>query len=307
MRLTNLDMDLLRTLAVATELGGLGRAAEQLGRSPSAISLQMQKLEELIGHALFRKEGRGIRLTDTGDLLLGYAQKILALNDEAVAAARGVDVEGMIRLGVPFDFTEKWLPRVLARFRQTHPRVHIELRADRSAELMQKLATGALDLVLTFGPVDRPGASFVAELPVAWIGSRYFRRDPAEPLPLVLLDPPCNFRQMGLDALDQNRTPWRLSFTSPSLAGLWAATEAALGITVRTPLGLPDTLTLLPESLGLPKLPKVSLALYNAGQRLPSITSLLEAILIETLQTALPAGSIRSRPESLAPCPAGIA
>ncbi len=294
MRLTNLDMDLLRTLAVASELGGLSRAAERLGRSPSAISLQMQKLEDQIGKPLFRKEKRGIKLTDVGDLLLGYAQKILSLNDEAVSVARGVDVEGIVRLGVPFDLTSKWLPQVLERFTQAHPRVHIELRTDRSIDLLNLFNQGLLDLALAFGPVARPGASFVADLPVHWIGRKGVWNTEQKEWPLVLLDPPCCFRQMGVEALDREQIAWRVAFTSPSLAGLWAATEAGIGITIRTPFGLPSGLEILEPTPAMPELPDISLVLYNNLERLPHLTSLLESILIETLQEALPHDSVRS-------------
>jgi DNA-binding transcriptional LysR family regulator len=293
MRLINLDMDLLRTLAVATELGGLARAAERLGRSPSAISLQMQKLEDQVGRALFRREGRKIGLTDCGDILLTYAQRILALNDEAVAVIQGIDVEGVVRLGVPFDFTERWLPPVLARLTRAYPKIRVELRADRSIDLMQKLATGALDLVMAYGPIEHFRASLVAELPLVWIGSPNFHWPAREPVPLILLDPPCCFRQMALDGLEQNNVPWRLAFTSPSLAAVWAATEAAIGISLRTPLGLPNFLRILDDGELLPKLSNISLGLYSNGDRTSSVKSLLETILLETLKTALPHAAVR--------------
>jgi DNA-binding transcriptional LysR family regulator len=288
MRLTNLDMDLLRTLSIASELGSLGRAAERLRRSPSAISLQMQKLEEQVGKALFRKEGRGIRLTDSGDLLLGYARRILALNDEAVSVTRGVDIEGVVRLGLPFDLTVDWLPAVLARFSEAHPRVHIELRTDRSVELLQMFSQGLLDLALAFGSDDRAGASFSADLQVRWIGRKALRFDQNNEVPLVLLDPPCCFRQMAVEALDRARMPWRLAFTSPSLAGLWAATEAGIGITVRTSLGTPRSLSTLELGVGLPDLPNVSLVLYNHRHRFSELTSFFESLLVETLHEAMP-------------------
>jgi DNA-binding transcriptional LysR family regulator len=226
--------------------------------------------------------------------LLGYARRILALNDEAVSVTRGVDVEGVVRLGVPFDLASGWLPSVLARFTQAHPRVHVEMRMDRSVDLLQLFNQGLLDLTLAFGPVERPGASFVGHLPVLWIGRKDFRLDTKSELPLVLLDPPCWFRQTGIEALDRDSTAWRLAFTCPSLAGLWAATEAGMGLTVRTPLGMPHSLTALKSADGLPELPDVSLVLYNNGDRLPVLTSLFESILIETLQLALPNDCLRS-------------
>src|SRR5215468_8536636 len=108
MPVPNLDMDVLRTLATAMELGSFARAAERLGRTQSAVSLQMRRLEAQLGETLLRKQGRGLALTDAGDVVLGYARRILELNDEAVAAARGISVEGSVRFGVPQDFGDAW-------------------------------------------------------------------------------------------------------------------------------------------------------------------------------------------------------
>src|SRR5262249_9249761 len=136
MRLAHLDMDVLRTLAVAMDLGGFAKAAERLGRSQSAVSLQMRKLEAPVGRKLFRRQGRGLSLTDAGDIVLGYARRILELNDEALAAARGIAIEGLVRFGVPQDFGDTWLPGVLARFARAHSSVMIEARVDRSDKLV---------------------------------------------------------------------------------------------------------------------------------------------------------------------------
>src|SRR5579864_8778213 len=113
---TNLDMDVLRTFAVGMELGSFARAAERLGRSQAAVSAQLKKLEEQTGETLFKKAGRGLALTDAGEALLSYARRMLELNDEAVAAVRGAQIEGWVRLGLPQDFAEAWLPSVLGRF-----------------------------------------------------------------------------------------------------------------------------------------------------------------------------------------------
>src|SRR5262249_36964461 len=144
----NLDMDVLRTLVTASDLGALNRAAEQVGRSQSAVSQQIRKLEEQVGQPLFRKNGRGLVLTETGDVVLGYARRILELNDEAVAAGGGINLEGAVRFGLPSDFAESWLPAVLGRFKRAHPAVRIEASVDRNALLLDRLDRGQLDLAL---------------------------------------------------------------------------------------------------------------------------------------------------------------
>ena len=148
---TNLDTDVLRTLVAARQLGGFNRAAQQVGRSQSAVSQQIRKLEEQVGQPLFRREGRRLALTEAGDVILSYARRILDLNDEAVAAVRGTALGGTIRVGLPTDFAESWLPVVLARFKRAHPGVRVEASTDRRAILIDRLDKGQLDLVLLFG------------------------------------------------------------------------------------------------------------------------------------------------------------
>lgn len=286
MRLTNLDMDLLRTLATAMELGGFARAAARLGRSQSAVSLQMRKLEEQLGVPLLRKQGRGLALTEVGDVVLGYARRILALNDETVAAVRGLDLSGAVRLGLPQDFAETWLPDALGRFARAHPRIRIEARVDRNAALLDDLTGGRLDLALLWGEEARPGAEVLARLPTHWIGRDDLAFADGEPLPLIVFAPPCAFRAAGLAALDGVGRSWRLSFTSPALAGLWAAAAAGLGVTIRTRVGLPATLKLLED---LPALPDIALTLHQTAGSTPAVARLKD-ILVQTLADSLGRG-----------------
>ncbi|AWK89100.1 LysR substrate-binding domain-containing protein [Azospirillum thermophilum] len=295
MRPTNLDMDVLRAMVIAMEHGGFARAAERLGRTQSAISLQMKKLEEQVGQPLFRKAGRTVALTDAGDLLLGYARRIVALNDEALSAARGRAMDGTVRVGFPQDLAERRLPAVLGAFHRAHPRVHVEAQVGRGRELRERVAQGALDLALAFGEIggnpagaaSGNGVATLAHLPVVWVAHGGFRPDPESPLPLALLDAPCMFRQHGIERLDGDGCPWRITFTSPSLSGLWAAVEAGLGVTVRTPLGLPDTLTILGQRHGLPALGSVPLELHRAPSAAAPAVDRLHAILANSLPAVL--------------------
>jgi DNA-binding transcriptional LysR family regulator len=283
----NLDMDVLRTLVSASELGALNRAAEQVGRSQSAVSQQIHKLEEQVGQPLFRKQGRGLVLTDAGDILLSYARRILELNDEAVSAVHGGSVEGAVRFGLPSDFAENWLPAVLGRFKRAHPAVRIEASVDRNVMLLDRLEKGQLDLALVLGQHARTDAEPIARLPMAWIGGSAFDWKNEEPVPLVLFEPPCAFRQAAVSALDAAGLPWRVTFTSPSLAGLWAAVDAGLGITLRTTASKPAHLKLLTAKSGLPRLPATDLSLHTAGRALSPAVKRLKDILCDTLPATL--------------------
>jgi DNA-binding transcriptional LysR family regulator len=281
----NLDMDVLRTLVTAQQLGGFNRAADQIGRSQSAVSQQIRRLEQQVGEPLFRKNGRGVALTESGDVMLAYARRILELNDEAVAAVRGVAVEGTVRFGLPSDLAETWLSMTLGRFKRSHPAVLIEAVVDRNALLLERLDTGHLDLALVFGSETRNDAERLATLPMTWIGPASGERlfVPEQPLPLVMYGPPCFFRQAGIDALDKAGIPWRTAFTSPSLHGLWAAVDAGLGITLRTAVGLPDSLVVLDQRTGLPPVPTIALCLHDAARGLAPAANALKEILINTL------------------------
>lgn len=243
----NLDTNLLRTFVTGAQLGNFSDAADQIGRTQSAVSLQLKRLEERTGSKLFDKQGRSLVLNSMGETLFRYAQRILDLNDEAVAAIRYQDVAGEIRLGIPPDIAETWLPRILARIARIHPDVVIEARVDRAKTLLGDLASNGLEIAVVWDDEQLPEQAGlnIAELPVSWIGPPGVNLDDEATLPLVLMGAPCLFRQRALDALDAAGRSWRVAFTSTSLAGVWAAVEAGLGVTVRTSVGMPGHLTTL--------------------------------------------------------------
>lgn len=197
-RPTNLDLDALRSFVTGIDLGSFARAAIRLDRSPSAISLQLRKLETQVGRPLTRKSGRGLALTEAGEALLGPARRLLALNDETLVALRGPALGGLVRLGLPQDFAETWLLDLLGRFAGQHPAVRVEVLVDTNMALLAALGAGRLDLALTWESPLEPGAPALArlDLPMAWIGPRGgFIRDGGAPLPLVAFAAPCLFRQ----------------------------------------------------------------------------------------------------------------
>ena len=286
---TNLDMDVLRTFATAFELGSFARAADRLGRSQSAVSTQLRKLEDQVGQPLVQKSGRGLALTTAGESLLSYAKRLLELNDEAIASVRGAEIEGWARLGLPQDFAESWLPPVLARFSQAYPRVRVEVQVDRSIPLTEKIVKGELDIALVWGEAAKTArAEHIADLSIFWIGRPDWpglKSLGAEPLPLAAFAPPCVFRSAAIEALDSAGIPWRLVFTTPSLSGLWAAAESGLGITVRTAVGMPKTLvTLDARAVGLPELPRIPLALLRSEAEPAASVARLKDILLETIE-----------------------
>ncbi|HEV2679118.1 MAG TPA: LysR substrate-binding domain-containing protein [Rhodanobacter sp.] len=283
MSLPNLDMDAMRTLVAILQLGSLSRAAAKIGRSQSAVSQQMRKLEGQIGQPLFRKQGRIVVLTETGELVHSYARRILDLNDEAVSAAAGISVEGSVRFGLPGDFAETWLPAALGQFKKAHPAVRVDVEVERNGVLLERLDRGEFDLVLAMGYGSRPDAKRLATLPMTWIGpagSDVVLR-PDVPLDLALYNSPCFFRRAGIEALDKASISWRLAYATASLQSLWAGVAAGLGITLRTTAGIPPFLVRLDERYGLPPLPIVELCLHSGQSELSPALSQLERVVID--------------------------
>ncbi|MBM2884534.1 LysR family transcriptional regulator [Chromobacterium phragmitis] len=287
MRKPLFDLDALHSFACGVELGSFARAAERLHRSTSAVSAQLKKLEEQAGAPILQKNGRGLTPTPAGETLLSYARRLLELNDEAVQAVRGAALSGGVRLGLAEDFGEGMLPHVLGRFARACPEVHVEVRVGRSLELQRALQAGQLDLALLWGDGSPwPHQDQLGQIPLHWIA-------PAGPppqadgrsLPLVLFDAPCLVRRLACDALDQAGRPWRIAVSGSSLAGLWSAVRAGLGISARSALGLPaDLQPLPPASAGLPPLPRLELALSRAQTPLPPQAEQLRRILLDSLE-----------------------
>ncbi len=279
MRRVTFDLDVLRSFATGVELGSFARAADRLGRSTSAISAQLKKLEEQAGTPIFRKAGRGLGLTEAGETMLAYARRLLDLNDEAAVALHGLELAGWIRLGLQEDFGDTLLPAVLGRFARAHPKVRIEARVARNADLMERLSSGRLDLALAWGEQENsPHGRRIAEVPMRWIGAAGQSPNRDEAIPLIAFESPCLFRETATAALDRAGLPWRLAFTSPNLSGLWAATAAGLGVTIRTGLGLPATLKPIDAALPGP-LPRIALSLHRGEAELgPPAERLAELI-----------------------------
>lgn len=280
----NLDIDLLRTLVHAQQLGSFNRAADRVGRSQSAVSQQMRKLEERVGIALFRKEGRGLALTDAGQVLLAHAVRLLALNDEAVETLRGAATEGVVRFGLPIDFAESWLAVALGRFSRGHPAVRFEAVVDRNRRLLERLDKGELDLALTINQAARRDATAIGALPLAWIGASTGLPPADAPLPLALLDAPCFFRDAALEALDRAGVRWRIAFTSPSVHALLSAVQAGLGVTLRSALALPPGVRPFAGDPRLPRpaAPAFAVCLHDGGRDLGPAAARLRDVVSET-------------------------
>ncbi len=282
----NLDLDTLRTLSVARELGSLAQAAEQLGRTPSAISLQMKRLQDDLGIALFRKHGRSLLLTEAGVIALDYARRILALHDELLDTMQGANVAGNIRIGCTQDFAS-FLPSVLSHFSSLYPRMQIELRIEGNAALADAIEMSQIDLAVVIGHDDRAAAQLLGHLDLLWIASSSFAPPRDQPLPLATLGPQCVFRKRTIEHLEAEKIPYRIAANSPSLDGLWVALLGNLGITARTALNLPEGLTSSDSLYGLPTLGQLAVNLHRNAHSDSQAIDRMASLLSESLKLAL--------------------
>ncbi len=274
------DMDALRTMVVGTDLGSFVRAASQLGRSQSAVSMHLKKLEEQAGQVLFRRNGRGLAPTEAGEALLTYARRIIALNDEAAASLGAPIATASVRIGLPQDLFDDVMPEVMTRFSRRRSGVHLEVRAGRNHGLEDEVNAGRLDVAVAFFPArsDTHG-TLLASLPMAWLGTKELAKPSGdEPVPLVIFDHPCLFRQTALQVLEGKGRRWRLSLTTPSLPGVWAALRSGYGISVRPAYPVPNGLRDVGAELGLPKLPAIELRMIAGTELSPAASDLRDIV-----------------------------
>ncbi|MDW8443091.1 MAG: LysR substrate-binding domain-containing protein [Acetobacteraceae bacterium] len=263
--LAPLDTALLLSFVAVAETGSLTRGASRLGLAQPTVSLRLKRLETELGQALFERGPRRLSLTPAGEVLLGYARRILALSDEARARLGEAEMEGVVRLGTPEDFATTHLAGVLARFAATHPRTALSVTTDLTLNLLERFRAGEFDLVLIKREPGGPGGGVrVWREALVWAALRedWFAADGA--LPLVVSPHPCVYRRRAMEALQAAGRAWRVAYTSTSLAGTQAAVRAGLGLTV-LPRGMvpPDLVVLGPED-GAPDLRETEIALLTA-------------------------------------------
>lgn len=279
-----LDLALLQAFAAVVDSGSFTRAAQYLCRTQSAVSMQLRKLEDLTGHQLLHRDSRNIKLTDEGEVLLGYARRMIRLNEEALVAMDQPHAQGHVRLGMPDDYAHQFLPGVLAHFAHAYPRVQLEVIGALSGDLLNRVEAGELDVALiTRQPKRRRGQVLRTEH-LVWTGSRQHLAYEVSPLPLALFPEGCVFREHALAALDAAQIPWRIAYSSQSFAGGKLAVSGGLALTVVAQSMVPPEWRTLGAEQHLPRLPEIEIALHRAPGILSPVVALLEAQLVAAVQ-----------------------
>lgn len=258
----DLDSDLLRCFVAVADTRGFTAAGELIGLTQSGISVRIRNLEERLGRRLLERTSRSVSLTEAGELFLGYARRMIDLNDEAVGRLAGGLTEGRLRLGLADYVTPRLVPHLLGRFNRLHPRVTMEMRTGLSMDLLPGYERGELDVVVAGrGMVFKDGGLLYRD-PLVWVAAPGFQLRFDRPIPLATLPSHCTHRGISLQALDHARITREIVYISSSTAGLHAAVLGGLGIAMIPKSSVTPELRCLGQEQGLPALPDFEIAIF---------------------------------------------
>lgn len=262
-----LDLDVLRTFVAIAETGSFTQAAGAVFRTPSAVSMQIKKLEEMLGVAVFSRDARSVSLTRDGETLLGPARRLLALNRDLVAKFVVPDIAGVVRLGSPDDYGERILPNVLKRFAQTHPSIAVDVTIDQSVNLRRRLADRELDITLFTACRNLPPeAEIMLTEPIVWGAAKGGCAHLREPLPLSIWEEGCAWRADALEALGREGRDYRIAYRSAHTAGQRSAILADLAVAPLPKSFIGGDIVALGPDEGLPALSSYHLAMIVAPE-----------------------------------------
>ncbi|MDB9999266.1 LysR substrate-binding domain-containing protein [Porticoccaceae bacterium] len=281
----NLPMDLLRSFVSVAQLNSFTKAGELLGRSQPAISLQIQRLEELADESLLARNGKNLELTEAGESLYDYANQILTLNDLAISQLTKSSIAGKIRLGIPSEFATVLLPKIVSRFAKAYPNVTLEVNCELSKHLLSKEGKASHDLILALE--DNPSATdsdLVKTDELVWVASADHNAQKISTVPLIAAAEGCIYRHRAIHVLDRSQQPWQIVYTNPDLTGIQYAIQEGLGVTVLAKSTVPGNLKILTPSARFPDLGKVGISLICSSRNKKNKAV---SLLIEFLKTSL--------------------
>lgn len=288
------DLPLLRTFVAVADTQSFTRAAELVGRSQPTVSQQIQRLEESAGRILIQRDTRTVTLTHNGEAMLGFARKILSAHDEAVGYFTGSAMWGRLRFGSADDLASTHLAQILRDFRQSNPRLNLELTVNQSGVLARRLNAGQLDLVYIKQEPGLPDGRVVRRDHLVWVGHRDLDLDPVSPVPLIAYQAPSLSRAAAIKALEDSGRTWRITCHVREINGVLAAARAGIGVAVVPRSLVPADLAPVPAAAGLPILGEIDFALLTNPQasREP-VEALIAALLRREQPRAAPGAAAR--------------
>ena len=273
-----LDLDLLRTLVAIAETGNFSAAAEAVHRTPSAVSMQVKRVEEIIGRPVFKRDSRSVSATADGELLLAHGRRVLALNAELVKRYVEPEIAGVVRLGVPDNLAESSMPGMLRQFGQTHCCVTVDVVVDESKRLATRVRDGELDLaVVACDPAKKlnKDMELIFSEKLVWAGAKNGVSHEQNPLPISVWEEGCSWRALATESLEAMGLDYRIAFMSAHISGQRAAIIADMAIAPIPISSCTEQVVELGKEHGLPELEDYGLALVQAKK--PSAPALAAA------------------------------
>lgn len=279
----NLSIDFLRSFVTIAQTGSYTVCAERLKRTQPAISLQIKKLEDVVGEKLFSREGNRLTLTLAGSKLLEFGMKILMLNDQAMAEFGRPQVSGNIKLGIPSEFSTTLMPKIIRRFTQSYPEISMEVHCALSKDLLCEPLKNQFDLILSLQEQPDPTQDgYIETEQLVWVGSQRFVNSLPDKLPIIAAPAPCIYRKRATNLLAQSKKQWQIVYTIGDLNGIQTAINEGLGITVLAKSTVPNGLHVLSASKALPELGQIGVCLVNPQKvRSEAIELLAKTIVTE--------------------------
>jgi DNA-binding transcriptional LysR family regulator len=284
-----LDPDLLRAFVFIAEEGSFTRAAARVGRTQSAVSMQVQRLEAGLGHRLLsRGNGGVVQLTPHGQFLLARARDLLALHDQIWTSFRAPSVQGIVRLGTPDDYALRYVPQILRRFAESHPSVQVDVLCLPSHLLVERVRVGELDLTLCSEGHEPAGWPVVSVWngPLNWVTSVAYSPQWQDPLPVALATGDhCSWSIAAQRALERAGRPYRLAYSAGTLMGTLAPVMAGLAVTVSPMTWLPDGLRVARPEDRLPALPEFGILMLRGAEARQPVTDVLAEYITDTFRS----------------------
>src|SRR3954451_12377266 len=278
-----IDVDQLRTFIAIAETGSFTKAADVVHKTQSAVSMQMKRLEERINRPIFARDGRASKLTEDGSRLLDYARRMVKLNMETVAAFSDVGLSGRVRLGVPDDYADRYLPEIMARFSRAYPGVELSVICEPSVDLLERIDANELDLaIITNCESKRASETFRRER-LLWVGSGRHSMHTEEPLPLALGRPTCAWRRIACERLDAIGRRYRLLYSSSNSGAVAAAVLAGLAVSVLPESGLRPGMRVLTTADGFPELLSCRIGVVRSSHERSALADALAEHVISSL------------------------
>ncbi len=278
-----IDIDQLRTFIAIAETGSFTKAADVVNKTQSAVSMQMKRLEERIERPIFARDGRASKLTEDGQRLLDYARRIVKLNIETLAAFSDAELSGRVRLGVPDDYADRYLPEIMARFSRAYPGVELTVVCEPSVDLLERIDANDLDLAIVTNCESKRSSETFRRERLLWVTSNRHPTHLEERVPLALGRPTCSWRRMAIEKLEAIGRDYRLLYASSSAGAVAAAVLAGLAVSVLPESGLRPGMRVLSSKDNFPELPECRIGLVRSAHKSSALADALAGHIISSL------------------------